>query len=555
MGKIESKIRIIENSLGFRVVLGAIAIVLTIALSVTSARAQGSSTAPILLDGRRLFTVSESGNYSAEQRAEEANKVLARAVVRSNAPVNVKVDTTREIPVIKVNDAYLLSVTSEDVPDGGDPTERARQWATEIENAIAQARYERTNEYLGRAVLLAIACAALAWSLSRALGWLWHRWRRLLSRDRTADASQQNILELLARFLLASLRVAIALSVFVYVTYLFPHTRQLSHDLINALSVTLTSELFPLGGKSFSILDLLRLLGLFAVLIVAAKSFRQVLRSRVLSLTGLSRAAQETIATISNYLFIFIGTIVVIQLWGLELSSLTVFAGVLGVGIGLGFQGIAKEFISGLAIIFERPIQVGDFVEMGELMGTVEHINARSTTIVTLDRVSVIVPNSHFLESEVINWSHRSPVSRLKLPIGVAYGSPVESIKTILLEAAREHPEVLSQPAPLVLFKGFGDNSLNFELLVWVADPPKQFRIKSDLYFLIERYFRDRKIEIPFPQRDLHVRSGNLPVEISPQLSDSLAKLSQSLSQWLNEQAPNNGKRPRDSSSERSDSS
>ncbi|MDY6782682.1 MAG: mechanosensitive ion channel [Cyanobacteriota bacterium] len=529
-----------NSRLGFKFILSAIAIALGIVLTAIPAVPVENSTAPILLDGRTLFQVSDSGRFSARERADQANDILDEKIGSSNVPIEVEVDTTQDIPVIRVNEDHVLSVTQEDIPDGGNATRQARQWAAQIETGLDRARYERTNEYFTQAVLLAVACAILAGLLSAALGWLWRHWRRLLLQRQPSEGERDG-LELPARFVLTVLRLALVASVLFYITYLFPQTRQLGHDIASALFVALTSELFPLGGKSFSILDLLRLLGLFALLVVAARSFRQILRSRVLNLTGLSRAAQETIATISNYIFIFIGAIVVIQLWGLELSSLTVFAGVLGVGIGLGLQGIAKEFISGLVIIFERPIQVGDFVEIGELMGTVEHISARSTTILTLDRISVIVPNSRFLEAEVINWSHRSPVSRLKLPVGVAYGSHLETVKNTLLEAAREHPEVLSQPPPLVFFKGFGDSSLDFQLLVWIADPLKQFRIQSDLYFLIEGLFRDRDVEIPFPQRDLHLRSGNFSGEMSPQLLESLTQLSYSLAQWLNHQESNNG--------------
>jgi small-conductance mechanosensitive channel len=253
--------------------------------------------------------------------------------------------------------------------------------------------------------------------------------------------------------------------------------------------------------------------------------------------TGLSRGSQETVAQIATYGIIFFGTIVVLQLWGLDLSSLTIFASVLGVGIGLGLQGIAKEFISGLVLIFERPIKVGDFVNVGELMGTVERISVRSTEIRTMDEVSIIIPNSRFLEGEVVNWTHHSPVSRLKVPVGVAYGSNLSVVRSALIDAAKEHTDVLAEPAPRVFFKGFGDNSLDFDLMIWIAEPRKQFLIKSDLYFRIEAILRHRHIEIPFPQRDLHIRSGSLPLEMSPQLAESLAQLSNGLAQWLEKQS------------------
>jgi len=207
------------------------------------------------------------------------------------------------------------------------------------------------------------------------------------------------------------------------------------------------------------------------------------------------------------------------------------------VGIGLGLQGIAREFLSGLVLIFERPIQVGDFVEVDELMGTVERISVRSTEIRTLDDVSIIIPNSRFLEANVINWNHHSSVSRLRIPVGVAYGADTEAVRQVLLNAAKGHPDVVSTPAPKVFFLEFGESSLRFNLLVWIREPRKQFQIRSDLYFKIEALLRDRKIEIPFPQRDLHVRSGNLPITLSPELVSSLAQLSTNLAGWLHSQS------------------
>lgn len=199
-------------------------------------------------------------------------------------------------------------------------------------------------------------------------------------------------------------------------------------------------------------LDFFILVGLLAAVVTLTRMVSRVLKSKLLSATGLNRAVQDTTALIVNYALIFLGTIVVLQVWGLDLSSLTVFASVLGVGIGLGLQGIAKEFVSGLVLIFERPIQVGDFVEVDQLMGTVERISVRSTEIRTLDQISVILPNSRFLESEVINWSHSSPISRLKIPVGVAYGSNLEAVRRVLIDTAKNHRDILSMPSPQVFF-------------------------------------------------------------------------------------------------------
>jgi len=502
-------------------------------------------TAPVILDGRPLFEVSQS-RYSAQKRARDANRVLQEEIMTGEPPVRVEIDQSKDLPVILVDGKYLLSVTSSDTPEGVTVEEQAQNWVDQLRQGIAQAQRERTGAYLSRAVLIAIGYILLAFSASYGLEWLWHRWlqpflyMRLVSSRNFQNTHQRRTAEVGTQILLTLARGVIWLLTLLFISRLFPQTRELSRKVsevlqssANLLKISLTSGLVPLGGKSYSVLDLLILIGLFISLVFIARTLRRLLRSRVLSLTGLNRSAQETISQIANYTFIFIGTIVVLQLWGLDISSLAVFASVLGVGIGLGLQGIAKEFVSGLVLIFERPIQIGDFVNVGDLMGTVERIGVRSTEIRTIDDISIIIPNSRFLEAEVVNWTHQSPVSRIQVPVGVAYGSNLSAVRAALIDAAKEHPEVLGQPAPQVFFKGFGDSSLDFDLLVWIAQPYKQFRIKSDLYFRIETMLRDREIEIPFPQRDLHVRSGNLPVEISPELVESISVLSQSLAKWL----------------------
>lgn len=511
-------------------------------LTVAPVLAQGKDTptAPIVLDGRKLFEVSQSGHYNAKDRADDANRVLIQKVKAAEPAVAVKIDESQSLPIIKVNGAHLLTVTQEDAPPGRTAKEQAEIWAGSLEQAIKEAQEQRSPTYVRKAMLLSVGAVFLALTASLVMGWIWHRWLQpMLPREMkdTQDTQPRFSVELGVKISFAAIRVALLLFTTLYITNLFPQTRELSSLITHTLISSLVSKLIPLGNSSYSVLDLFILVGLFTSVVFLAGTAKKVLRSRVLRLTGLSRAAQETVAQIATYGMIFLGTIVVLQLWGLDLSSLTIFASVIGVGIGLGLQGIAKEFISGLVLIFERPIRVGDFVNVGDLMGTVERISVRSTEIRTLDEVSIIIPNSRFLEGEVVNWTHHSPVSRLKLPVGVAYGSNLSTVRAALIDAAKEHPDVLSEPAPKVFFTGFGDHCLHFDLLIWIAEPPKQFRIKSDLYFRIEAILRHRHIEIPFPQQDLHIRSGSLPLDVSPQLADSIAQLSNGLTKWLETQS------------------
>lgn len=261
-------------------------------------------------------------------------------------------------------------------------------------------------------------------------------------------------------------------------------------------------------GLGLSVLALLRLLFLLAVVFWFSSHAKRLFFSRFLSGSGLDRALQYTISQIVGYLILFVGAAISLQNAGVDLSALTIFAGAVGVGLGFGLQDVARNFVSGIIILIERPIQIGDRVEVDKVAGQVREIRARSTTVLTNDNISMIVPNSKFVANTITNWSHDDPKVRFRIPIGVAYGSDVEKVRTLLLEVAREHPHALAEPAPVVYFGGFGESSLDFELAIWSEEMsyrPRRFR--SDLNFAIEKKFREAGIEIPFPQRDVHVRS------------------------------------------------
>lgn len=290
-----------------------------------------------------------------------------------------------------------------------------------------------------------------------------------------------------------------------------------TNSFLNAVQQVFDYPLFTLGDGAFTLGLILKLFLLVALVLVSEQLLRRFFTTRLLKRTRLDAALQYGIARISGYLFIVLGLYVALTAVGVNLSSLAVVAGAVGIGIGFGLQNIIHNFVSGIIILAERPIALGDRIEVGGVAGSVLRIRLRSTEIVTNDNISIIVPNSDFITNPVTNWSHGDPRVQIRLPVGVAYGTDVELFRTLMLEVASENPKVLKTPAPTVFFEGFGDSALLFELGVWTSEmthSPRRFR--SELNFAIERKLRKNNIQIPFPQRDLHLKSGNLVLQNPP---------------------------------------
>ena len=290
-----------------------------------------------------------------------------------------------------------------------------------------------------------------------------------------------------------------------------------SISLLSEILEILRYPLFSLGGNSISTLSLVKFIILFAGVIVVETIIRRLFVLRVLSRTQLDEGMRFAIARISGYVFITIGFYISLKFVGIDLSSLAVLAGAIGVGLGFGLQNVVHNFISGVIILAERPISIGDRVEVNGVAGRVDRISLRSTIVVTNDNISVIVPNSSFISEPVVNWSHGDPKVRINIPVGIAYGSDVEKFRALMTKVVTQHPQVLADPAPNIFFIGFGDSSLDFELGVWTAEMlqnPRRFR--SEINYAVEKALRENGIEIPFPQRDLHIRSGTLPVKQIP---------------------------------------
>ncbi|MEE2812931.1 MAG: mechanosensitive ion channel domain-containing protein [Verrucomicrobiota bacterium] len=275
--------------------------------------------------------------------------------------------------------------------------------------------------------------------------------------------------------------------------------------------VILTYPLFPMGERYVTLGGLLFLVLLFAIVVILARMIRDRIIMRIFEKTNFPESLEYGIARIIGYILMMIGFYMAFQVVGIDLSSLAFIAGAVGVGIGFGLQNIINNFVSGIIILGERPIAIGDRIEVGDTAGRVVKISLRSTTVITNDNITMIVPNGDFISQTVTNWSHGDPKVRIRIPVGVAYGTDPNLVEKLLLDVANKHPKTLESPEPSVLFESFGDNSLNFELAAWTSEmTTRPKRYMSELNFAIEKKLRENDVEIPFPQRDLHIRSGIL---------------------------------------------
>ena len=284
-------------------------------------------------------------------------------------------------------------------------------------------------------------------------------------------------------------------------------------DFLDYFSRILHYNLFPLGEAKITPLSLIYVIGFTVLLFWASKKLRDLMTARLLSKTHLDIGAQQAIGTVSRYAILFLGFLVILQTVGINLTTLNVLAGAVGIGVGFGLQNVASNFIAGIIILFERPVKIGDRIEVDGSDGKVVSVGARSTVVKTNDNITIIIPNSKLITEDVINWTYdsRNPRIRLRVPVGVSYDSDVNLVKRLLCEVGTENPDVLQEPAPTVRLLEFGDNSLNFELWVWSkAKLHRKTVLLSDLNFAIWDKFKANNIEIPFPQRDLNIRSGRL---------------------------------------------
>lgn len=273
-----------------------------------------------------------------------------------------------------------------------------------------------------------------------------------------------------------------------------------------------------IGSFSISLGSLVFGFLIFIATLIVSKWLRSFLQKRLENRPHIDPGLRYTFLRLTHYLIITAGALTAFTVaFNADLTKLTVVLGAVSLGIGFGLQYIAGDIASGFILLFERPVRVGDFITVneakGETQGKVQSINLRTTTVLTNDRIAVIVPNSKLVNQTLVNWSYGDRRARIPIPVGVSYDSDVDLVTKTLLRAAEGVTNVLQEPKPTVQFLNFGDSSLNFRLLVWTDKPRLHPQIKSAINYRISKLFREASIEIPYPQREFRLRGGALQIE------------------------------------------
>ena len=286
-----------------------------------------------------------------------------------------------------------------------------------------------------------------------------------------------------------------------------------ANDALKWLREVLQWPIVNTAETQITLWSVVYVLGLVVALFWIARRLQRWLSDGPLLQKRLDPSARHAAGTLVRYVVLLIGLLAIVQTAGIDLTTFNVLAGAIGIGVGFGLQNVVSNFIAGLIIMFERPVKIGDRIVVGGVEGNVIEIGARSTTVLDNDNIAVIVPNSKFITDEVINWKYNDNKIRFRIPVSVAYGSDARLVERLLLEVAADDPDVIKDPAPTVRLLKFGDDGLLFELRAWSGTlVDRKGALLSKLNFEIYERFNQAGIEFPFPQRDLHIRSGVLDV-------------------------------------------
>ena len=287
-------------------------------------------------------------------------------------------------------------------------------------------------------------------------------------------------------------------------------------DITETLTHWFNVPLIEIGTTPLTIWTIVSLIILFVLLLWLTNMFKNWVVVTLLANSRIDIGVRQAVGSIVRIGVIAIGFVVILQTVGIDLSTVTVLAGALGIGVGFGLQTITNNFVSGLILLFERPIKIGDRIEVGQVSGDVVDISARATTVITNDNIAIIIPNSEFISSKVTNWSYTTRDVRFNFPIRVSHREDPEIVRTLLLSVASDHPGVLKERKPDVLFQEFGESALHLILRVWTRDyTTRPGVLRSELNYAVCKKFREHGIEIPYPQHDIHIKDGGLTV-VSP---------------------------------------
>jgi small-conductance mechanosensitive channel len=273
---------------------------------------------------------------------------------------------------------------------------------------------------------------------------------------------------------------------------------------------------FRFGDLEFSVARILTVILAVLLTFAVAKLVRRLLQVRLFKKSTMDQGVQNAVATLTYYTLIVVGLGATISHMGLDLTSIALFSGALGLGIGIGLQEVARNFVSGIVLLLGRTVRPGDRIEVGDLEADVSKIGGHSTVLITRDQAAIVVPNSWLLTSNLINWTLTGAVRRLRFNIGVSYKSDPDQVTKALISAALRAEGVLQEPEPYVVLTGFADSSIEFGLTVFTSSHLRRpARLKSNVLYQVIHEFREQGIEIPYPQRDLHFRSSEFPFKES----------------------------------------
>jgi small-conductance mechanosensitive channel len=277
------------------------------------------------------------------------------------------------------------------------------------------------------------------------------------------------------------------------------------YDSLEGATKGLLALGFTLGSQRITVGLLIGVGGIVYGSFLISWIIQKLLIDEVLFKRRVEMGVRHSIARLAHYAVMLVGFLLALSALGFEISKITIMLSALGVGIGFGLQSIVNNFVSGLILLFEQPVRVGDTIEIGGKWAEIKRIGIRATTVQTFDRADLIIPNADLISNQVTNWTLRNRLARLIIPVGVAYGSDVSLVMETLMECAKSNPKVANHPPPKVLMLSFGESTLDFELRVIVRDFDDRIEVKSALHQEIDRRFREANITIAFPQRDLHL--------------------------------------------------